>query len=199
METASAGEGSAEIFAVTPDLQPKSKEEEAERAIYVATVISAGCADFVQSFVIDCRAGEMGSELQTAANKRFSDQEFGGAVKELSCISIYLTVLDHGGENAPDWLSKMLFISLKATDKIVPQPRAREIMQAHEFVTGLEDICLDASVSACRTLGFGDSATHAAILMQIFLLQNSPYRTDVLRYALTQTLEALTAHVASLQ
>lgn len=199
METASAGEGSAQTFTVTPDLQPQDKEEESERAIYVATVLSAGCADFVQGFVIDCRAGDMGGDLQKAATKQFSDREFSGAVKELTCISIYLTVLDQGGEAAPEWLSKLLFLSLKATDKIVPQPRAREIMQTHEFVTGLADICLDASVSCCRTLGFGDAANHAAVLMQIFLLQNTPYRTDVLRYALTQRLEALRAHVASLQ
>ncbi|HEY9867749.1 MAG TPA: hypothetical protein V6D08_00960 [Candidatus Obscuribacterales bacterium] len=198
MEPTSTDEGSAESFAVTPDLMPQSKEEEAERAAYVAAVLAAGCADFVQGFLLDCRNGLMGEALQKAAGRELSDNEFSAAVKELTCITIYLTVVEHGGEAAPSWLSRFLFIALRATDKIVPQPRAREIMQTHEFVSGSEDIALDASVSACRAMGFGDAAAHAAVPIQIFLLQNTAYRSDVLRYALTQPLEALRAHVTSI-
>lgn len=185
-------------FRAGDNLKPSSPEESAERAMYLTSATLAGCADFLQSLLLAFRNGQFGEALSRAAARSFSDQEFMSAVKELACVSIYLTVLEQGGQSCPQWLTGYLFTSLRSTDKLPHGTRARELMQVHEFVAGAENICADAAAAACRCLGLSAQSAQAAAPMAQFLMDNTAYRAQLLAYSLTQPLDVLHRHIESI-
>jgi len=193
-----AGNSEPALFQVSDDLKPKSSEEFGDRYAYYTSAILYACTDLIQSGILAFRDGQFGNALQLSATRDFTDEEFGSAVKELCCVSIYLAVLEQGGEAAPPWLVEFLFASLRATDKLAHGPRSREIMQMHEFTAGIEAICQDAAIGACRSLGLGEASLKAAEPIESYLKSNAPYRAELLRFALTEPVEALQQHIQSL-
>ncbi len=180
------------VFQVTNDLQPVDRGDMEQRAIYLASAFFIGAADSIKNYIQTCRQGTLGEKLKKATTRDFPPTDFFPALKELTCLNIYIAMLEQGGIGVPEWLNLFFGISMRATDKLYPTTSAKEIMQMHEFVAGKHDICIEGAVSICRRMRIDPTCLKDAVEpLRNFLDTCDSYRGEVLRYALTQPADVL--------
>ena len=176
-------------YSVPPALEPKDRADGSQRLAFFASAIAVCCGKALQSLLSRSRNGEFGETCQKATSKVFSDQQCTSAVKNLAAIFIYLVMVDVG-PTAPQWLLSFLATSAQALDRLVGGPTVKEILQVHEFVTGY-DVCPEAGLDICRTMGISQMTTEFAVPVKQFLEGSQKMRYDILLFALSQPYEAL--------
>lgn len=198
MDNASGQEQLADTFQVLPAHEPTPGKDASERAIFVASSLALAQADFLFSLIKDLRTGLLSTDLKQAASRTFSEKEFDGGVKELTCTSIYLMALEQGGVSSPNWLKSFLLLCFKASDLVISQPCAQEIMQTHEFLT-MEDLLRETSLDTYHNLGFKGQIEPLTQKISSFIVSGKNIRARILELALTSELHQLQEKLASFQ
>jgi len=187
-----------QIIQIDEELKPVDDTESSLRAVYFASTLTIACLDFIQSIIASCRNGQYGEELAKAALNVIPDKAFQSAVKEITCVSVHLTMLDQGGETAFDWLKQFIWLTIEASDQMLKEPSAASIIKMHESANGFDSTCYQASVNAIDQLNFSANKQSLLDPVRIFLLSNRQYRAQLLQYALSQPIDILETHIQSM-
>lgn len=175
-----------------PGHNPRSRQDRYRRVHqYVSQLGGASSHQLRQALLVLRNAADQlpTPELQDAARKSFTDEEFLTATKELLCIWIHLEAVDQGAEAMPGWLMNFLKLSLSATDYLIQRPQAMEVMQAHVHCVELSQLYAEVSLALASYLGFG-ACTQALAPTFLPLLANSrAVRQQLLKEALTLEIE----------
>ncbi len=169
---------------VSFDLEPKSREDRWERAIFFATIISIECARLLVHCLNYCQAGAgaKGSQSQGDMVRRRE------ALKEITCQSIFLSLVEQDGIDAPAWLKEFVADSLAVSDKICAQPQSETIQKKYAAASGIEGNCLSTALNVCHYLAMGEKKEDAVIYLSDCLKEQAPLRAACLSFALKASL-----------
>lgn len=183
-----------EIFRVRPEHCPKTKQEKYKRLHFYVSRLGVALSDLLMESLLELRRAADGfkdSEIQQAALKAYSDEEYSRGVKELLCIWLHIEAMDQGGDLMPEWLLGFLRLAFGATDILIPQPRAEEVLNSYSHCTNEDLLFREATVKAGRALGFGKAATIFAPRLTHILLETGPVRQVILKEALVLPLDKI--------
>lgn len=188
MSDLSGSEPGANAFSTSVNALPKpqSPKDEADRALFFATGLGFLCSKTLKNYVEHC---EQGAPSGQKAN--LVPEEFNSAVKELLSISVWLTLFEHGDGAQIEWFKEFIIKTLAFADRLHPEPTSRSIMERYEFGEGVLDTCQLASMNICHKLRLGATAPDAALFLGELMYRAAPDRDELLRFALTQTVDAL--------
>lgn len=184
------------LFRVRPEHCPKTKQEKYKRLHFYVSRLGVSLSDFLMESLLDLRRTAykfQDPKVQQIALKAFNDEEYTNAVKELLCIWLHLEAMDQGGDSMPDWLLGFLRLAFGATDILIPHPRAMDVLNSYGHCVDEESLCAEATIKACRSLGFGTAATAFAPQLSPVLLQTGPVRQSILKEALILPLDKIIA------
>jgi len=188
-----------DVFRPGPEQNPRSREETYKRLHYYAARLALAVSDHLQDALINLRRKAYGltdPELKKLALKGYSDEEYVTAVKEILCIWLHLEAVEQGGEEMPRWLLSFLRLTFGATDYIINEPKALDVVHSYEPSDDLNTLCQQTSLRACRALGFGDAANQFVPAILPVLMQTTSVRHQILERALVTPLERIEAQVA---
>lgn len=151
----------AQVFRPMPGHNPRSRQDRYRRVhYYVSKMGQTASAQLKQALlVLRNAAAQMPTpDLQIAASKQYTEQEFLPATKELVCIWIHLEAVDQGGEAMPAWLMNYLKLALYATDYLIAEPQAMDIMAKHAHCSDLPTLYSEVGETIGQYLGYGEAA-----------------------------------------
>lgn len=185
--------GPAEIEPVSgidfSGLEAPNPEQRNKRAIFFAELVRQHCADFLREHVWACQDGKFGSQTQKTAQRFESDEEFSAVVKDLTCVSLYITAIEQRIlDSKVDWLQSLFSFSMAMLDRIVTGPSVPEIMSRYDYFE-VPKLCQKAASSVGERLGFGLVGTPAWSGVHDFLAKSGPARREALQQALTSPIE----------
>ncbi len=181
-------------FYVTPSLNPKSRNERYKRVHYYVSQMGISVSARLKERLLAIRGLAekiKDPDLAALAAKNFSEEEFLPAVKELLCIWIHLDAADQGGDLMPAWLMNYLKLALYASDYLIGEPNAMEVMDLHSDCSNLDSLCSEVAIKACQYLGFGAASAAFAPGIKPLLTESRPIRQAHLKDSLTNSLEEL--------
>lgn len=182
------------LFRVRPEHCPKTKQEKYRRLHFYVSRLGVSLSDYLMEVLLNLRRDAYQfSEpaIQQMALKAFDDQEYTFAVKEMLCIWLHLEAMDQGGDSMPDWLLGFLRLAFSATDILVGQPKALDVLKAYSHCTDEESLCRLACIKTANHLGFGLHAESFAPFLKGLLYQTGSLRQSILKESLTAPLESL--------
>ncbi|GEM_PF-1507843 len=182
------------LFTVRPEHCPTSKEELYERLNYYAAWMGVAVSDALYECLVDLRnaADKLPHEAaRRLALKAFTDEEYAAAVKEILCIWFHLEAMDQGGDEAPEWLLSFLRSAFVASDYLITEPKALDVMHAYEDFGDSVSLCRQCAIRACRALGFGHYSPGFGAAVEPVLFRTGPRRQQILEEALTLPLETV--------
>jgi hypothetical protein len=182
-----AASAAEQLFRPMPGHNPRSKQERNRRVhYYVSHLGSAASSQLRQALVILRNAADQmpDASVQQAARKSFSEAEFAAAIKELVCIWIHQEAVEQGSDAMPTWLINFFKLAEYASDFLIPQPPAAQILLQHAHLEDAATLRADVALTIARYLGFGDASTELGQALEP-LLSVSRARQKVLRDALT--------------
>jgi hypothetical protein len=175
-----------------PGHQPRKRQTICKRVrYYVSELGVVASSQLKQALLLIRNASDKmtSADLREAAGKQFVESQFLPATKELLCIWIHLEAVDQGGEAMPGWLMEYLKLALYATDYLIEQPPAVEIMEYHAHCQGLDSLYEDVGQTMAISLGFGTSAPAFAAALIPLMKNSRPARQQVLKDSLTLNLD----------
>jgi len=178
----------ASVFRPKPGHHPRNRQEQHKRVHRYVSLLGNSASVQLQQSILKMRnaAEKMPTpQLQAAASKEISEEEFRWAIKELLCLWIHLEAVDQGGAGMPTWLINYLKLALYATDYLVAQPTAAEIMKAHAHCENLTELYSEVSESIAKYLGLGDCASSLGIAFVSLLTESRALRQNILKDSLT--------------
>lgn len=164
-------------------VQPATETELTERALFLSTALGMQCTHLVRAYVAHCEKHiKEGDQTPDVSREGFSE-----AVKEVLCLSIWMTLYEHAEAQAdpPEWFKAFLAQSLTLSDRLYPTPQAKELMAKYKLSDGVELACQLASMNVCHRLSLGSTAPDASIYLAQLLLQDEKKRAEILKTALT--------------
>ena len=189
------GPGSPTGTPLSPDVPPPAKERK-KRYLYFALLINTLCRDFVNAYLAKIRSGELGAEASNVIQEGVPDSQITGVSKELTCISIFVMMLDQDCE-VSDWLQLCLGESFMAADRLGSEPSADSLMDALQSEPFDYGICDKTATNICRTLGLKKAGQAVRTPVHQFLVESGPQRRDCLQAALTESLESVLSKLAA--
>lgn len=170
------------VYCVCPE------DEIAGRTLYLAHLTHQHCLQFLNSYLQSCRNGEFGDQASRLLETDLSSQTFNQAIKELTCVSVYLILFDIGTTTtSSQWLKDFLGGGLGATDYLIAEPSVAAIMTFHESVVrSYTFMCKRVSLSVCMTLGLTSAGWAAQAAINDYLLSSVSVRRDIMRRALEE-------------
>ncbi len=181
---------------LSPDVSPPVKEGRKKRYLYFSLLINALCRDFVNAYLAKCRAGDLGAEASKVIQQGVPESQIKSISKELTCISIFVTMMDQDGE-VPDWLQLCLGESFLAADQLYSEPSADSLMEALQSEPFDYGICDKTATKICHSLGLQKAGQAAHTPVHQFLVESGLQRRDCLQQALTESLDSLLAKLAT--
>lgn len=178
-------------FRPKPGHFPRSKQDRYKRIqYYVGQLGEAASAQMKQALIVLRNAAEqLPPELQPIAHKDYSDTELLPALKELVCIWIHVEAIEQGSESMMTWLMEYFKLALHATDSLIPEPKALDIMTLHAHCEDLESLYTEVSTTIGGYLGFGDQAPTLAPAFVALLINSKPLRQKLFKDSLTIQVE----------
>ena len=181
------------VFRPMPGHNPRSRQDRYRRVHYYVSQLGAAASGHLKQALLALRGASdhMPEDLQNLAMKPYMESEFLPATKELLCIWIHLEAVDQGGEGMPSWLMQYLKLGLYATDYLIPEPQAINVMQAHAPCTELPALFDEVALTMAQYLGYGARASEFAPAFNPLLESTRQLRQKILKQSLTADLETL--------
>jgi hypothetical protein len=160
---------------------------------YVSTLAEGASSRLNQALlVLRANAGKLPTpELQAAAEKQYAQTELSAATKVLLSLWIFQEAMDQGAESMPGWVMEFLKLSLHATDYLIAEPPARQIMETQCQCQQMDVLSRSTCEMIASSLGYGDSAKMLAGAFAPLLADSRTLRQNFLRDALTEDAAAL--------
>jgi hypothetical protein len=177
-------------------LQPKDDEDRNRRALFYCHCIHAYSKRTLDLLLTRADSGEFGEALQEQI-PLLNDWQLESAYKILTCISLHMAGLDHGGNEAPTWLIYFFSEAAQETDELFPEPPAIEIIGKHGSWKR-EKMVSDVAKHASQLLGLTEGAEQFQSTLAQVLVQSTTYRAELLLFGLSQPPEALRRHLEML-
>jgi hypothetical protein len=179
-------------------LEPVGAEDYKRRAIFFAHFMRISCRDFLRDHICDCQEGAYGPEIKKQALLFDSDELFNDSLKELSGVSVYLTVLEQGVlEDESNWLQGFLSSSLNILDRMVVGPSLIAIMEKYDYFE-IPKVCQKAATSIGDRLDLGLLGDSAWSSVRRFLLTSGQARHDFLKVSLCDDPESIAEQIAQI-
>ena len=182
------------LFQVRPEHCPATKDELYQRLNFYASWMGVAVSDALYECLTELRlaAPKLPSdEVRQLALKGFTDEEYAAAVKEILCIWFHLEAMDQGGESSPPWLISFLRLAFNASDYLIANPKALDVMNAYSEHGDIGSLCREAATRACHALGFGEYSPGFSAALEKAFFQTGPQRQQILEEALTLPLETM--------
>lgn len=182
------------LFKARAEHCPKTKEDLYERLNYYASWLGVAVSDALYECLVDLRNAASrisDEEIRNLALKAYTDEEYAAAVKEIMCIWFHQEAMDQGGDEAPEWLLSFLKQAFNASDYLIAEPKALDVMFSYEDFANIEAVCHESAARACRALGFGPLSPGFAAAIERVFLETAPKRQQILEEALTLPAETV--------
>lgn len=187
-----------ENWLVTDLHEPQTPEQMRKRSFWFATALGIDCANVLTAYANYCQnisngsAEEQLKSIVSIENGRTVDKEGNDflkkreiAVKEMICQSIFMTLLEQGGIDAPEWMSTFAMQAWQAADRIYAEPTSKEVMDKYKDLKTVEDNAQATSASICLSLGLGNSKEDAMVRLGWLLQMRRKNRMNLLHTALS--------------
>lgn len=179
-----------------PASNPPPADEMRPRAIYLGRKTRAGTGDFLRDHLERCERGELGTATKKKALAFEDTKAFSAAVKELACVSLYLTAIEQELLKAEGhWAQSLIGGAISAVDKMLAGPPAETIMEKYDFFE-IGKVCQKAASATGDRLGLGLVGDPAWNAVRKFLLGNGANRYQLLASTLSRTIEQLAEDLA---
>ncbi|HEY9786488.1 MAG TPA: hypothetical protein V6D17_13860 [Candidatus Obscuribacterales bacterium] len=174
---------------------PKTDQELAERALFFATALGMECTRTIRQYIMHCEEGADTNNKNAAS--QLTKDEFAEAVKEILCLSIWLTLYEHAEptEDAPEWFKTLLLDAFGFSDRLYPTPQAKDMMGKYNLGQGIETACEMASMNICHKLKLGNTSPDASLHLAKMLMEDESKRAELLKIALTDPLADLDTRI----
>ena len=181
------------VFRPMPGHNPRSRQDRYRRVHYYVSQLGAAASGQMKQALLALRAAShaMPEDLQSLALKPYTESEFLPATKELLCIWIHLEAVDQGGEGMPSWLMQYLKLALYATDYLIPEPQAINVMQIHAACEELPPLFSEVGLAMAAYLGYGEKASEFAPAFLPLLENTRQIRQRILKQSLTADVDSL--------
>lgn len=177
-------------------LQPVDDDDRNRRAMFYCHCLNLYGRRILELLINRVEAGEFGDEpCEQIAT--MGDWQLEAAAKIWACINLHLAGLDHGGADSPAWLLYLFSEAMQEADELFTEPPAIEIIAKHGSWKR-ERMIKDVAAHVAETLGLKDGAEKVRQELAGLLQASTPYRAELLMYALSQPPEALRAHLEML-
>jgi len=185
---------SYENWIASNDLAPTDKEQMRRRALYYATAISMDCAEMLSVYMAHCKGAKFHERNGAMTEPKIEENK--RAIKELVCQSIYLMLVEQGGNECPNWLKEFARWSWAAADKLMSEPSSKSVMDKYKSFAGIEDNCQATSFNLCSQLALGDTKPDALVMLGQLLEARKEERIKHLSIALSESLDSLDKRIA---
>jgi hypothetical protein len=165
-------------------VDPGVKERQL-RAIFLTRQVIAICAALLKNHIDTSRRGDFGTEIEKKSLSRGIGNAFDPALKELSCVWLYLIALEQGvmEEDVAPWFKEFFGTCMAAANNMLQGPPVPQIMQGYETYDP-NKLCQKAASAVSRHLGFGEVGDRAWNDLRKRCLCAGPERLDLLTKAL---------------
>jgi hypothetical protein len=174
---------------LSADIQPKTDKEWKERALFFTAALALSCSKILHEYIVHCE--EVVDKGQQKPSHLMTTDEHNAAVKELLCVSILLTRLDHDLENKLPWLKDFYFECFLAADKLLTSPKSSLIIPQYDSMPSSEDAASMASMNLCHKLRTGTTSVDASIFLGTLLQRYSKERSSLLYSSFTEPIDQL--------
>jgi hypothetical protein len=173
--------------------QPAADQFEA-RSLFLAYIADNGSRRFLDQYVVQCRLGKFGDDVLAKMTKPLPAALLCALSKEMSCVMIYLILLDQGHQHpAPDWLMRFFGAALRNTDRIAANPTAQRILETHTTAADY-GCCASVARDICKQLAIQNDLAEEAIAD--FLLAGGDGRRELLQRSLDQPFDTISTALA---
>jgi hypothetical protein len=179
------------------DIRLSGADEVKHRALFFATALGISCSNLLKLYIEGCREKANREGNASGATVEHSGPEFGAAVKELLCVSVWLTLLEQDSK-VPDWMRNFALEAMADADKLYADPPARSVMESYDITGGAESLFDAASLMLCTKLGLGSSSQDALIYLGQLLRDAKLDRSLLLATALRAPKDELDAKIAAM-
>ncbi len=170
-------------------LAPKNKEEFEKRALFLAYQARDFCRAFLEQHINRCLSGEFGEPIKEALSAGIPRLD--NALKELTCISVYLMMLDQGAQDSiPEWLLNVLGRGLQNTDNVISEPPASQILDSYASLADYS-VCHTTAKKVSAQLGLSKFGPAAGEAIHQFLLDGGTDRCRLLTASLEEPFEKI--------
>lgn len=177
-------------------LQPLDDNDRNRRAMFYCHCLNLYGRRILELLINRVDAGEFGEQLSEQLST-LGDWQLEAAAKIWAVVNLHMAGVDHGGTDSPAWLLYLFSEAMAEADQLFTEPPAIEIIRRHGSWKR-EKMIKDVAADVLDTLGLKHGGEKVQVELQGLLEASTPYRAELLMFALSQPPEALRRHLEML-
>jgi hypothetical protein len=176
--------------------QPIDDDDRNRRALFYCHCLNLYGRRILELLINRVDAGEFGESVRDQLSS-LGDWQVEAASKIWACINLHIAGLDHGGADSPAWLLYFFSEAMQEADELFTEPPAIEVIARHGSFKR-ERMIKDVAAHIADTLGLKNDREKLLAEIAGLLQASTPYRAELLTFALSQPPEALRNHLEML-